>query len=84
MADVTLNRGIFNLYFVAKIYHDIQDILVSASEWPRFIRKLFWMRPIQYFDRILLCSFCFMNGLYPHQLNLYLTITEKNLMSDYI
>ena len=51
-----------------KIYEswvDIQDIIGNASLWPLKIRRLFWKQGVKHFDRILLATFVYVNGLNP-------------------
>jgi hypothetical protein len=43
----------------------IQDIIGSASLWPTRIRRLFWTAGLRHFDRVLLCTFAWVNGLNP-------------------
>ena len=43
----------------------IQEIIGSATLWPRNIRKLFWKKFPTNFDRMLLGSFSWINGLNP-------------------
>ena len=44
---------------------DIQEIIGPANKWPVLVRKLFWKGNIQHFDRLLVASFVFVNGLNP-------------------
>lgn len=57
--DVSRNRRIYVLW------EDIQEIIGPASHWPHMIRRLFWRRNLQHFQRILVCTFVFVNGLNP-------------------
>ena len=57
--EVPRNRQIFVMW------EDIQDIIGPAREWPYRIRRLFWTRNLNHFQRILVCSFCWVNGLNP-------------------
>lgn len=45
------------------LWHDIQEIVGSASLWPQFVRKLFWTPNLRHFQRVLLATFVFVNGL---------------------
>ncbi len=44
----------------------INDIIGSASLWPRSIRRLFWTRDLKHFQRFLIICFCYVNGLSPN------------------
>ena len=44
---------------------DIQEIIGPANKWPVLVRKLFWKGNIQHFDRLLVASFVYVNGLNP-------------------
>ena len=71
MADnISVNRRIYILW------QDIPDILGNASGWPYYIRRLFWTKSPRHFDRILICTFCFMNGLNPHILYEWAEMTD--------
>ena len=51
-----------------QVYHlwtIVQDIIGPAKNWPPRFRRLFWTRNINHFQRLLFCSFCFVNGLHP-------------------
>ena len=43
----------------------MQDIVKNASLWQRRVRILFWKRNLGHWDRVLVCSFCWVNGLNP-------------------
>ena len=47
-----------------QIYELWRDI-GPASQWPFLIRRLFWTKNLRHFQRILVCTFCFVNGLNP-------------------
>ena len=49
----------------AELWIEIQDLIGKSSKWPQSIRKLFWQKIVNYFDRFKLVTFCFVNGLYP-------------------
>lgn len=49
----------------AQLWFEIQDLIGKASMWPPSIRKLFWQKDLNYFDRFKFVTFCFVNGLYP-------------------
>lgn len=46
-------------------WRDIQDIIGPAAQWPYEVRRLFWTSGLAHFQRILICTFCFVNGLNP-------------------
>jgi len=50
---------------VYQLWIDIQDQIGDATQWPHTIRRLFWTRNINHWERILLCTFCWVNGLNP-------------------
>ena len=49
----------------AQLWREIQDIIGSASLWPRHIRRLFWSGHIDSFNRTSVATFVFVNGLNP-------------------
>lgn len=53
------NAEIYNLWMT------IQDILGPARLWPYMIRRLFWTQHLKHFQRILISSFVYVNGLNP-------------------
>jgi hypothetical protein len=53
------NREIFEQWT------SIQDIVGEAKKWPHRIRRLFWTKSINHFERLLVCAFVFVNGLNP-------------------
>ena len=57
--EISRNRRIFLLWT------DIQEIIGPATHWPHLIRRLFWTRNLNHFQRLLVCSFVFVNGLNP-------------------
>ena len=52
-----------NMSETAKLWAFMQDIIGTASCWPPSIRLLFWKRNVKHFERLLLCSFVYVNGL---------------------
>ena len=57
---------------------EIQDIIGNKSHWPRKIRKLFWNNDIKHFERILMATFVFVNGLNPVVYEEWLTLIGVN------
>lgn len=60
MSDVeplSRNRQIYNLWT------SIQDIIGPANLWPVNIRRYFWTANLNHFQRILVCTFVYVNGL---------------------
>lgn len=49
----------------AHLWGEIQDIIGQASLWPPRIQRLFWTPGLNYFQRFLVVTFCFINGLEP-------------------
>ena len=47
------------------LWMDIQDQIGQASLWPRMIRALFWMKNVTHWQRIMLATFAYVNGLNP-------------------
>lgn len=43
----------------------LQDLMGSAKKWPKVIRRIFWTKNLKHWNRILLCTFCYVNGLNP-------------------
>ena len=50
------------------LWNDIQQIIGNAKLWPLHIRKLFWLKYPRHFDRLLICTFAWDNGLNPEVL----------------
>lgn len=44
---------------------DIVDVIGDAKKWPHLLRRLFWTKNLNHFQRILVCTFCYVNGLNP-------------------
>ena len=55
----TRNQRIHHLWM------DIQDIVGPARLWPFQVRRSFWTRGLTHWQRILVCTFSFVNGLNP-------------------
>ena len=54
------------------MWRDIQNIIGDAKEWPKRMRRLFWglnteekKVPLTHFERLIVCSFVYVNGLNP-------------------
>ena len=62
MADDTRRRRNLAIY---EKWTELQDLLGDAKLWPKKIRRLFWTKNVKHFDRIILSSFVFVNGLNP-------------------
>ena len=41
------------------------EIIGPATHWPHLIRRLFWTQNLNHFQRLLVASFVFVNGLNP-------------------
>ena len=41
----------------------IQDLIGPSRLWPKRVRRLFWIKHIKHWDRIMLTSFTYVNGL---------------------
>ncbi len=50
---------------IAVLWHDIQDIIGPANEWPQYIRKLYWTKGVDHDDRPKIVAFSYINGLNP-------------------
>lgn len=46
----------------------IQEVIRPANLWPLSIRRLFWTRPLRHWQRILICTFAYINGINPEVL----------------
>ena len=46
-----------------QLWLDIQDIIGDHTKWPARIRIIIWKKSVAHFDRILLTTFAFINGL---------------------
>lgn len=53
---------------IYRLWMDIQHIVGPANLWPLSIRRLFWTRPLRHWQRILICTFAYVNGLNPEVL----------------
>lgn len=53
---------------IYRLWMDIQDIIGPANLWPLSIRRLFQTRPLRHWQRILICTFAYVNGLNPEVL----------------
>ena len=47
------------------LWCDIQDVIGNASQWPKEMRRLFWTKNVTHWNRIMLATFVFVNGLNP-------------------
>jgi hypothetical protein len=43
----------------------IQDLIGPAFEWPSEMQKYFWQSNVKHFDRLLIATFVYVNGLHP-------------------
>ena len=50
---------------ILDLWDIILDIIGCQSEWPWNIRELFWGRNLKYFERQVISSFVYVNGLHP-------------------
>ena len=57
--EISRNQQIYLLW------SGIQEIIGPATHWPYLIRRLFWTRNLNHFQRLFVCSFVFVNGLNP-------------------
>lgn len=48
-----------------RMWLEIQDVIGNASLWPRCIRRLFWKKNLRHFERVLVGTFIWVNGLNP-------------------
>ena len=53
------NREIFETWTI------IQDIIGPAKQWPHSTRRLFWTKHLKHWDRLLISTFVYVNGLDP-------------------
>lgn len=56
---MSMNRHIYECWMT------IQDVIGPASQWPFLIRRLFWSTHLTHWERILISTFVFVNGLNP-------------------
>lgn len=60
----TVRNGVTNqLIFIN--WRDIQNLIRPAAQWPYEVHRLFWKSGLTHFHRILMCTFCYVNGLNP-------------------
>ena len=45
------------------LWDDICDIIGDSENWPTKIKKLFWSKNVKHFEKLMLCAFCYVNGL---------------------
>lgn len=50
---------------IAERWFTIQDIIGPAKDWPKNIRKLFWTKHVNHWNRLRLSAFVYVNGLNP-------------------
>ena len=43
----------------------LQDCVGPVNKWPKHIRRLFWTKHVRNWDRLLLVTFVYVNGLNP-------------------
>jgi hypothetical protein len=48
-----------------KLWEEIQDVIGPESQWPSEIRSNFWNCNVKHWERIMLATFVFVNGLNP-------------------
>jgi hypothetical protein len=60
------------------LWHEIQDIIGPAPQWPRHIRIMFWSNRLNYWQRVCLAAFVWINGLNPEVIYNWFTI--RNVM----
>lgn len=48
-----------------QLWRDIEDQIGPAGAWPRNIRRLFWEKNVVHWQRIILATFVYVNGLNP-------------------
>lgn len=54
------------------MWWSIQDIIGPASDWPQWIKDLFFTRNLNHAQRPLICAFIVFNGLNPEVNNSFL------------
>lgn len=54
----------------------IQDIIGDCHRWPRKIRRVFWKKEAKHWERIMIATFAFVNGLAPSLLEHWLGIVN--------
>ena len=42
---------------------DLEDLVGDHKLWPKKVKRKIWKRSIGHFDRMIICSFAFVNGL---------------------
>ncbi len=58
---MTINHQIY----VYERLKTIEDIVGSQTLWPYFIRRLFWSQHVKHWDKIMLATVFYVNGLNP-------------------
>ena len=62
------------------LWRDIQYVIGEARLWPFSIRRLFWTRDLHHFDRVLLATFAWVNGLPPEMLYEWLALRRSIIL----
>ena len=69
------------------LWTDILDIIGPTENWPKIIRKLFWTKDVKHWDRVMLATFVYYNGLNPIVLmewaNLFGLCHDKNAENEF-
>ena len=60
-----------------QLWKSIKDIIGDASKWSQLIRRLFWTRNINQFQRSIVAAFVSINGLNPE---IFLEWVEKQFL----
>ena len=62
MSAVTVSRS----KKICETWHLIQDLIGNAKHWPLKVRKYFWSKNLNNFERLVITAFIFINGLPPN------------------
>ena len=65
-----------------RLWMDIQDIVGNAFLWLRRVRLWFWKRNLGHWDSVLVCAFCYVNGLNPAVLLEWLVLRRSCTVGD--
>ena len=63
------------------VWSSIVEIVGPITDWPVKIRKLFWTKHISNFQRLILATFIFVNGLNPELIKDWISV-GINLFRD--
>ena len=61
---------------------NLQDVVGPVKLWPKHIRKRFWKKEVNHFDRLMVATFAWINGLNPFLLYDWLIVRRVMLLDS--